>query len=97
MNDNVFDLGLMVIRRGSIFILLFADAWTHRFSPTGFNVIFTRFHLVLNQDIEDYGVVQRNITFVGANCIRPFMIQIHFPICGTMKSSFVLQAYSQVN
>ena len=74
MNDNVFDLGLMVIRRGSIFILLFADAWTHRFSPTGFNVIFTRFHLVLNKDI----------TFVGANCIRPFMIQIHFPICGTM-------------
>jgi len=74
MNDNVFDLGLMVILRGSIFILLFADAWTHRFFPTGFNVIFTRFHLVLNKDI----------TFVGANCIRPFMIQIHFPICGTM-------------
>ena len=24
------------------------------------------------------------ITFLGANCIRPPMIHIHFPICGTM-------------
>jgi hypothetical protein len=29
-------------------------------------------------------LVHRNITFVGANCIRSPMIQIHFPICGTM-------------
>jgi hypothetical protein len=30
------------------------DAMLRVFSPTGFNVIFTCFHLVLNQDFQDY-------------------------------------------
>ena len=61
------------------------DAMPRVFSPTGSNVKFVRCHLVLNQDFQDVEVfIRRNITFVGVNGIRPPMIQVHFPICGTM-------------
>ena len=35
------------------FFITCRDAMPRVFSPTGFNVIFTRFHLVLNQDLQD--------------------------------------------
>ena len=49
------------------------------FSPTGFNVYVPRIN-VLNHGF--YGVMDFT-DVVGANGIRPFMIQMHFPIHGT--------------
>jgi len=42
-------------------------------------------------------VLVHRITFVGANCIRPTMIQIISLFAEQWRFSFVLQAYSQVN
>ena len=43
------------------------DAMPRVFSPTGSNVIFTRFHLVLNQDFQDFEDWKERLLF-GCNC-----------------------------
>jgi len=47
------------------------------FSPTGFNVIFARFHLLLNQDFQDFQDYRGRLRF-GCKVIRKGLLYTLF-------------------
>jgi hypothetical protein len=78
-------------------ILPCRDAMLHVFSSTGFIINLPSFIQLWITDFRDYRISRMISIIVGANGIRPPMIQIHFPINGiiypTVRLSNAIRSY----